>query len=174
MTTKYSIRNIAKSLNHDEIKNIIIRYGDVFQEPVNISHNNFTNCKTLRTILKDFGYDGQLDYKSIMNWLDEIQNEVIDAIIDDKDKEEFTLEPQRDDSVFVDETEEIEKLRAEIDKINKIEVEIQNKKKELIKELNSKLSPLPPLPHFKIPKLLSIVNYHRYHHYHISRFQNFN
>ena len=129
----------------------------MFQEPVNISHNNFTNCKTLRIILKDFGYDGQLDYKSIMNWLDEIQNEVIDAIIDDKDKEEFPLEPQRDDSVFVDgtsyqgallhETEEIEKLRAEIDKINKIEVEVQNKKKELIKELNSKLSPLPPLPH---------------------------
>ena len=155
MTTNYTIREIAESLTHDEIKNIIIKYGEVFQKPVEISNKFLTNCKTLRDILNKISYKEQLSYDSIMNWLNEIHNDVIDATIEDKDKKEFDICEKNEglNEPFISETEEIEKLRVEIDKINKIEVEVQNKKKELMKELNSKLSPLPPIPHFKIPQI---------------------
>ena len=170
-----TLRDISRNLTHEQIKDIIKMYGEVYDKPVVITNHYLTNRAKVRNILNKLGWNEPINYESIMNFLNEIKNDLIDWTIEDKIKDEFDVSMEQssgnqrflDDTTydttydntyesFINESEEIEKLRAEIDKINKLEVEVQNRKRELMNELNNKLVPLPPIPHFNISDIPDI------------------
>ena len=162
-----TLRDITINLNHEQMKNIINKYNVVFNKSITITNHYLTNRAKVRNILNKLGWNEPVNYNSIMNFLNEIHNDLIDWTIEDKTNEEFDVSMEQSsgnqiflgegiDDSLINESEEIEKLRAEIDKINKLEVEVQNRKKELMNELNDKLTPLPPIPHFNISDIPNI------------------